>query len=370
MILLTALSALIWLSILALPWRPWSTRERLEGNPTLVAHDLSDVTVLIPARDEAGSIARTLAAVARQGSLARIVLVDDQSSDGTGARARALCLPSLEVLEGQPPPAGWSGKLWALHQGISRVQTPCVLLLDADIELGDGVLATLHDKLTRENRDLVSLMASLPMQTFWEKLLIPPFIYFFKMLYPFALANSPSRLVAAAAGGCILIRTATLHRIGGFTTLRGALIDDCTLARKVKDAGGSTWLGLSRSARAIRPYGDLAGIWNMVARTAFTQLRYSVNLLALCTVLLILTFLVPVIGLWAESGLAVSLATAACAAMFITYLPVVSYYRRGWWWLPTLPLAAALYLAMTWTSALRYWRGERSRWKNRIYERR
>lgn len=370
MTLLTALSALVWFAILALPWRPWSTRERLEGNVRDGTRDLSDVTVLIPARDEAGCIARTLTAVARQGEVARIILIDDQSADGTADRARALNLPRLEVLEGQSPPADWSGKLWALHQGFSDVRTSCVLLLDADIELDDGILPTLHEKLTRENRDLVSLMASLPMQTFWEKLLIPPFIYFFKMLYPFALANSPSRLVAAAAGGCILIRTAALHRIGGFAALRGALIDDCTLARRVKDSGGATWLGLSRGARAIRPYGDLAGIWNMVARTAFTQLRYSAVLLALCTGLLIVTFLVPVIGLWADSRLATALAAAACAAMFITYLPVVSYYRRGWWWLPTLPLAATLYLAMTWTSALRYWRGERSRWKNRVYERR
>jgi hopene-associated glycosyltransferase HpnB len=370
---LTYAALILWLAMLILPWRPFSTRERIEclsaatGAETCAA--LSEVSAVVPARDEAESITATLLALARQGPLARIILVDDQSSDDTANRARALALSNLEVIDGAPPAPDWSGKLWALHQGFARISTPYTLLLDADIELHPGLLNALLDKLIREQRKMVSVMARLPMESWWEGLLIPPFIYFFKLLYPFALANSPSRWIAAAAGGCILIKTETLRSIGGFATLRGALIDDCTLARKVKDAGGSVWLGLSLGVRAIRPYADLSSIWNMVARTAFTQLRYSRGLLVICTLLMAVTFLLPLVGLWSDSVLIRGISAFSCSVMLITYLPVLSYYGRPWWWLPTLPLAALLYLAMTWSSALRYWRGERSRWKNRVYER-
>lgn len=360
---------LIWLAMLLLPWRPFSTRERIECGDPATDDGLVEVSALVPARDEAESIASTLQALARQGPLARIVLVDDQSSDGTANQARALALSNLEVVVGAPPPSEWSGKLWALQQGLARISTPYTLLLDADIELRPGLLNALLDKLKREQREMVSVMARLPMESWWESLLIPPFIYFFKLIYPFALANSRSRWIAAAAGGCILIKTETLLRIGGFAALRGALIDDCTLARKVKEAGGSIWLGLSQGVRAIRPYAGLSNIWNMVARTAFTQLRYSSGLLLLCTLLMAIIFLIPVCGLWSDSAQIRVIAAFSCGIMLITYLPILSYYDRPWWWLPTLPLAALLYLAMTWTSALRYWRGERSRWKRRVYER-
>ena len=366
---LTYAALITWLAILLLPWRPWSTRERLECDTSATHVALPEVSALVPARDEVESIARTLQALALQGPLARIIMVDDQSGDGTAAAARALGLANLEIVDGAPPPPDWSGKLWALQQGFSRISTPYTLLLDADIELHPGLLCALLDKLIREQREMVSVMARLPVECWWEGLLIPPFIYFFKLIYPFALANSPSRWVAAAAGGCILIKTDALRRIGSFAALRGALIDDCTLARKVKDSGGSVWLGLSQGVRAIRPYADLGSIWNMVARTAFTQLRYSSGLLLACTFLMIMTFGVPVYGLWSDSMQVRGLAAFACGLMLTTYLPVLTYYQRTWWWLPTLPLAALLYLAMTWTSALRYWRGERSRWKNRVYER-
>lgn len=362
-------AAVVWLAILALPWRPWGTRERVsacsadQGRP-----ELALITALLPARNEASTIADTLRRVAAQGPLARIVLVDDESDDGTGDIARGLGLPQLTVLTGQRPPPGWSGKLWALHQGLAEVDTELVLLLDADIALEPGILATLAAKLVDEKRDMVSVMAALSMQTFWEKLLIPAFIYFFKMLYPFALSNSGNRWVAAAAGGCILIRTDSLRRIGGFEALRDALIDDCTLARTVKNAGGRIWLGLSRDVRATRPYDSLAGIWNMVARTAYTQLRYSPLLLALCTFLLVLVFVLPVLGLTASGPGVRVFAVIACGAMMASYLPVLRYYDRHWVWVLSLPAAATMYLAMTWTSAWRYLRGERSRWKNRVYD--
>lgn len=361
-------AAAIWLAILALPWRPWDTRERIAARPADGARaELGRITALLPARNEASTIADTLRRVAAQGPLARIILVDDESDDGTGDIARGLGLPTLTVLAGQRPPPGWSGKLWALHQGLAEVDTEFVLLLDADIALEPGILATLTAKLVDEQRDMVSVMAALSMQTGWEKLLIPAFIYFFKMLYPFALSNSKQRLVAAAAGGCILIRADRLRGIGGFESLRTALIDDCTLARRVKNAGGRIWLGLSRDVRATRPYESLAGIWNMVARTAYTQLRYSPALLLLCTLLLVLVFVVPVLGVFSGGSTALA-ACIALAAMLASYLPVLRYYDRHWAWALSLPLAATMYLAMTWTSALRYLRGERSRWKNRVYD--
>ena len=369
MLSLTIASALVWAVILLLPWRPWGTAERLGALTAPTGIQLSDVSVLVPARNEASCIQDTLRAVAAQGELARIVLIDDESDDGTGDLARSLGLPNLTVLRGARPEAGWSGKLWALSQGLDSVTTPYTLLLDADIVLAPGMLAALKQKLENDELDMVSIMAALSMTTWWERLLIPPFIYFFKMLYPFALANSRHRLVAAAAGGCILIRTGRLRGIGGFAALKDALIDDCTLARRVKDAGGRTWLGLSRDVVAARPYDSVSTIWNMVARTAFTQLRYSSVLLALCTAGLLLVYLVPVAGLMAPEPMARGSALLALICMCGSYLPVLRYYQRHWLWSLTMPLAATLYLAMTWTSALRFYRGERSRWKNRTYER-
>lgn len=369
MLSLTIVSALVWVVILLLPWRPWGTSERLSAKEDLATQDLSDITVLIPARNEAVCIQDTLRAVAAQGSLARIVLVDDESEDGTGDLARGLGLENLQVLRGQRPAPGWSGKLWALSQGLDAVTTPYTLLLDADITLSPGILSALKDKLEREELDLVSIMASLSMANWWERLLIPPFIYFFKMIYPFALANSRHPLIAAAAGGCILIRTGRLRGIGGFAALKDALIDDCTLARRVKDAGGKTWLGLSRDVAAARPYDSVGTIWNMVARTAYTQLRYSALLLALCTLGLFLIYLVPVLGLAAADPWAKAAALTGLVCMSASYLPLLRYYGRHWLWSLTMPLSASLYLAMTWTSALRFYRGERSRWKNRSYQR-
>ncbi|MSR15238.1 MAG: glycosyltransferase [Gammaproteobacteria bacterium] len=359
----------IWAIILLLPWRPWGTKERIGSDIADANVSLEEITVVIPARDEENSIAANLRAVTAQGTFAAVIVVNDQSTDLTAATARGLRLPTVTVIDGVAPPPGWSGKLWALYQGLQTANTRYALLLDADIELLPGIAKALLGKLEAEGFDLVSVMARLKMASIWEALLIPPFIYFFKMLYPFALSNSRFKGVAAAAGGCILIRTDMLKRIGGVAALRGALIDDCTLARLVKSHGGRTWLGLSHDVVAIRPYGDLTTIWNMVARTAFTQLRYSTALLFVCTVLMVLTFAIPMSGLLAAEPATAILAATTLAMMLITYLPVLTYYRRSLLWLPTLPIAAALYLAMTWTSAIRYWRGERSCWKNRVYDR-
>jgi hopene-associated glycosyltransferase HpnB len=358
--------AALWLSILFVPWRPWSTREALEAPaaPDATA-DLSDVTVLIPARDEAAVIGRTLAALRHQGNGLRVIVIDDQSGDDTAARARGSDLDALTVLAGTPPPDGWNGKLWALEQGRARVATPLILLLDADIELAPGMIAALRAKRADGDRAMVSLMAALRMTGFWERLLMPAFVYFFKLLYPFRLANGRAPWMAAAAGGCILIESRALDAIGGFTALRGALIDDCALARRVKGSGRRIWIGLSHGARSHRRYETLGAIWNMVARTAYTQLLYSPALLLLCTALMAVLFWAPVASLVAPgTGFAAPLALGAMAA---SYLPVLLYYRRSPVWALALPVIGTLFLAMTWTSALRHWRGEGARWKGRRY---
>ena len=363
----------MWLGLLLLPWRPWSTRERIRADSTSDSSLLKEVSVLIPARNEASCIAQTLRGLQRQGSFAKVVLVDDQSDDGTKTVAQQFSdkndFRELRIVDGDVPPAGWSGKLWALHQGLSHIETPYVLLIDADIELADDMAASLLHKLQTEKLDSVSVMATLYMGSWAEKLLLPPFIYFFKIIYPFRLANSATSRIAAAAGGCVMMKTGRLHDIGGFEALKSAIIDDCTLAKKIKSAGGRIWVGLSRDVRAIRPYDSLANIWNMVARTAYTQLRYSFLLLLICTVLMLVGYVVPLVALALGDVNTKLTALLALGLIWYSYFPTVKYYDLPIAWTITLPLAAALFLAMTWTSAYRYLRGERSRWKNRSYER-
>lgn len=363
------IAAAMWLGLLLVPWRPWSTRERLEPLPADADAEFSDITVLIPARDEATTIARTLGGIAAQGRFAAVIVIDDQSEDGTGALARATGLAALDVLSGTDPAPGWSGKLWALEQGYQQANTSHLLLLDADIELAPGTVAALWQRMRSERLALASVMARLHVAAPIEKLLLPPFVYFFKLIYPFALSNSAGSRVAAAAGGLILVEKDRLDSLGGFAALHDAIIDDCTLARLVKRGGGRTWLGLSQAVRAVRPYATLGNIWDMVARTAFTQLHYSAAALLVCTVLLVLSFIVPPVALVAGSGLTAGAGLVAVVAMALSYLPIVRFYDLSAAWTLTLPLAACLYLAMTWTSAWRYWSGERSRWKNRSYAR-
>jgi len=313
-------------------------------------------------------IGNTLAGLAVQGSGMRVIVIDDESTDRTAEVARASGIEQLEVISGQPLPAGWSGKLWALEQGRTRVRTELVLLLDADIVLAHGILSALRTKLREERLHLVSLLAHLGMATSWEKLLLPAFVYFFKLIYPFRLTNSSRSRVAAAAGGCILLRAQGLDGIGGFTAVKDAFIDDCALASRIKTAGGRTWLGLTHCAHSQRRY-TLANIWNMVARTAYTQLRYSPLLLLACTILMILYYLVPPAVLTLSHGVTRVLAASGCAMLALPYLPILHYYRLSPLWALLLPFIAMLFLAMTWSSALRYYRGERSRWKGRSYQR-
>ena len=362
-------AAALWLAILVAPWRPWSTRERLDPAPSALPadDDLESVTALVPARDEAAVIGRTVAALRAQAAPVRIIVIDDQSRDGTAELALRSGGERCEVVAGAPLPAGWVGKLWALEQGLARVRTPLTLLLDADIELCPGVLAALLERRRRDGRQLVSLMARLQTTTSWDKLLVPAFVYFFKLLYPFRLSNSANRMVAAAAGGCVLVETDVLAGVGAFGAFRDELIDDCALARRVKNAGGRTWIGLTHAAISHRAMSTLGAVWDMVARSAFAQLRFSTSLLVACIAILALAFWIPLIGLIAGTALTRVASAVALGAMIVTYIPVVRFYGLSPLWALTLPLAGSLYLLMTVSSAIRSWRGVRSRWKGRTY---
>lgn len=362
--LLAIFAFLLWLGLILAPWQPWRVRECLEATVTENAF-LEDITVLIPARNEASVIGQTLKNLRQQGEGFRIIVIDDNSTDDTAAIARQ---EGAETLPAGPLAAGWAGKLWALEQGRKSTHTPLILLLDADIALQPGTLAAMARKLQGEKLQLVSLMAWLRMVSPWERLLMPAFIFFFKLLYPFRLANSSWNRFAAAAGGCILVEASSLERIGGFASLREALIDDCTLASRIKGTGGRTWIGLTHAAKSLRTYDSLDEIWNMVARSAFTQLRYSTGLLLLCSVLMGFAFGLPLASL-AGSPTVRLFGLLALITMMASYLPTLRYYRRSAWWCLTLPIIAGFFLAMTWSSAIRYWRGERSRWKDRVYQR-
>ncbi len=364
---LAAIGAFVWLAILLLPWRPWGSGEVLDASAAFREADLGDITVLIPARNEAGVIGTTLSGLKHQGRGLSIVVIDDHSTDGTGTVAKSSDVQDLRIVSGEPLPADWSGKLWALEQGFRHVNTPLTLLLDADIELQPGLVVALRQKLKESHLQLVSVMAHLRMVNFWERLFMPAFVYFFKMLYPFRLSNSGSARVAAAAGGCILLETRVIEEMGGLGVIRNELIDDCALAKRIKALGCRTWIGLTHSARSLRSYGDLADIWSMVARTAFCQLRYSATLLAATTMIMLVVFWLPIGGLFFPSGGAKVISACALGISILTYLPTLRFYGQSRGRGLTLPLVATLYLAMTWTSAVRYWVGSGLSWKGRFY---
>ena len=362
-------SSLLWMALWLVPWRPWSTRESLEAGDKQAEPNLGDVTVLVPARNEAPFISRTLSALASQGAGLRVILVDDQSSDETALLAVSCLADGLQIIKGKPLPADWIGKLWALEQGWRCTETELVLLLDADIELEPRMIGTLKQKLFDQELELVSIMARLRMESFWEKLLAPAFIYFFKLIYPFSLGNNPNSSLGVAAGGCILVRSEALRRTGAFGSIRNAIIDDCSLAGSIKKSGGRTWTGLSHSVRSRRPYPRLTNFFEMIERTAFTQLRYSLWLLFATTFLMLLVFWVPWAGLFDSSPAVRGFAMVGVCGMISSYLPILRYYGRSTLWAPMIPVIAGLFLLMTWSSALRYWRGKRSEWKGRVYAR-
>jgi hopene-associated glycosyltransferase HpnB len=362
------LGSVAWIGLLLLPWRPWSTRERLEATDQESVEN-GDIAVLVPARNEEESIQRTLRGLRNQETNLTIFLIDDQSGDHTRERAQGLGLTNLTIIEGRELPIGWTGKLWALEQGRKYVASSLLLLLDTDIELAPDIVRALRNKLLREDLDLVSIMATLRTEDFWEKLLAPAFVFFFKLVYPFSRGNNPRSRLGVAAGGCILLRREILSAIGGFEAVRGAVIDDCALAQRVKDAGGRTWTGLSQSVRSHRHYPKLSSFWAMVARTAYTQLRYSVMMLLATTCFMLVVFWGPYLAILTNSWMLRALAIVGWFCMGYAYWPIVRFYRLSLLWTVTLPFVATLYLLMTWSSALAYWRGRRSIWKGRVYAR-
>lgn len=327
------------------------------------------VLAVIPARNEGAVVGRSVASLADQRYAGRfhIVLVDDGSSDETAAAARAAAPPALlTIVRARPLPAGWTGKLWAVAEGIREAPfAPDFLLLtDADIVHSPGNLKTLAGRMA-EGNDLVSFMATLSCRSMAERALMPAFVFFFFLLYPPAWIRSPRHSTAGAAGGCILIRRTILERIGGIEAIRAELIDDCALAAAVKRHGARVCLGLSAGTRSVRPYATFGEIGAMISRTAFTQLRHSPALLLATTLGLLLTFVLPpVLALLAQPPAA---AFGACAwlLMTIAYLPALRFYRAGWFWAPLLPAIACFYVGCTFQSAMAYYRGTGGQWKGR-----
>ncbi|MGH8146178.1 MAG: glycosyltransferase [Rhodanobacteraceae bacterium] len=366
MLILAIIAFVLWLTVLALPWRPWSCRERLEADACDGLRD-EGFTVLIPARNEAAVIGATLRALGDAAPDAPVILIDDQSADDTATIARDCGLHNFTIITGTPPPPGWTGKLWALEQGLARVATPRVLLLDADICLAPGMLPALLRKAD-EGFALVSLCAEPDWHTPAARWLLPAFVYFFKLLYPFTLANRPGSRVAAAAGGVILIEREALADVGGFSAWRDAIIDDCTLAAHIKRAGHRCFIGLTHGAGSLRRanVGDIA---HMTARTAFVQLHESWWLLLAASGLLILAFWIPVLAVLFGGGATRVLGALGWLALLACYLPTLAYYRRNPFAAIALPLAATFFLAMTWRSAWRALAGTRSVWKGRRYQR-
>jgi hopene-associated glycosyltransferase HpnB len=372
----------------------WRTGHRLPPGPP---GRLPAVTVVIPARNEADMLPGCLPSLLTQdysGRL-RVIVVDDDSSDGTAAIAAGLGnaaasnlpaadLPAAEltVVATRPAPPGWAGKVWAMAEGVRAADPGAeyILLTDADIAYAPGTLARLARSAAAGDFAMVSQMALLRAASRWEKVLIPAFVYFFAQLYPFARISRPKARTAAAAGGCMLVRADALAAAGGLSRISGARIDDVALGKLLKRAGGRCWLGLTTDVTSARPYGRLADIWNMVARSAYTQLRYSLAATAGVVLGLAWLYLLPpaaaiagliMVSTGASPGSTSWLAGAGLTGwllMSVTYLPMVRLYRLSPLRAPSLPLIAALYAAMTADSALRHLRGRGGEWKGRLIE--
>ena len=344
-------------------WRmPESQAPKLTGRAKSVA-------VVIPARNEESVVGRAVASLVAQdypGAL-HIFLVDDHSSDatitGAGKHER------LTIVRASALAKGWTGKLWAISEGLDRaasMQPDYILLTDADIVHAPGNISGLVARAEAESLDLVSYMVKLQCVTLAERALIPAFVFFFFKLYPPAWIVRHDRCTAGAAGGCILIRASALARIGGIAAIRGELIDDCALARAVKQTGGSIWLGLTRETSSIRNYEGLGEIQRMIARTAFTQLDYSAALLLATVLAMAVIYLAPPLLILTRDPIAAACGAGAWLLMIVSYTPALRFYGRSIAWAPLLPLVALFYMIATVDSAVRYWTGRGGLWKGRV----
>jgi hopene-associated glycosyltransferase HpnB len=357
------LALAVWLYLIFAHGKFWQSAPEL---PPATPPEFPDVDIIVPARDEADTIGPVIRSLLAQdyGGKYRVILVDDNSIDGTAALAGAAT--NLDVISLTSKPPEWSGKLWALSQGVAASHAPVILFTDADILHDPRHLSSLVAKLLQSGADMVSEMVRLNCTSLAERALVPAFVYFFQMLYPFARVNDPSSSVAAGAGGTVLVRRDALQRSGGIDAIKNALIDDVALAKSVKKSG-RIFLGHSALAASIRPYPNFADIWHMISRTAFTQLRHSAILLILALLALTLVWLVPPATALAGHGAAPVCGSLAWGLSAISYMPTLARYGRNRLWVLALPLIAIFYMAATVASALNYWRGRGARWKNRAY---
>ncbi len=378
LIAMAGVPAGIWLYLLLFRGGFWRERPESDVDVTGV-NSWPEVAAIVPARNEAGVVGDVIGALLRQdypGKLT-IVLVDDNSEDGTADEARAAAVKvgeesgqhRLRVIAGKKLAAGWTGKLWAVSQGIGEAQRVAAsakfyLLTDADILHAPDSLRRLVARAETGQFNLVSLMAQLRTDTFAEKALIPAYIFFFQKLYPFAWVRDPKHKLGAAAGGCMLVRTAALKKIGGIGAIRGSLIDDCALGRAIK-ATGPIWLGLASNVTSLRGYPRWSDVWNLIARSAFTQLNHSALLLLGSVLGMIATYLMPPLLAASHDPGIRPFGFLAWAMMAGAYLPTLANYKRSPLWAPLLPLVACFYTAATIASAIRYWTGKGGQWKGR-----
>jgi hopene-associated glycosyltransferase HpnB len=358
----------IWLYLLLFHNGFWLLRER-DTAPVAEPSSWPSVTAIVPARNEADVIQQSIGSLLAQDYPGpfQVVLVDDQSDDGTGGLARGLNSERLTVLTGAPRPEGWTGKLWAMNQGVDYAAAFAPEFLwftDADITHSPDNLRQLVARAESSGKVLVSLMARLSCKSYAEHFLIPAFVFFFDMLFPFGAVNNPRNPVAAAAGGCMLARREALVKAGGLAAIRHNIIDDCALGRAMKRQG-PVWLGLTDRAVSLRPYDHISDIQHMVTRTAYAQLGYSPLVLAGTLLGLVMVYLAPVMTAlfaWGPSQLAGWLAWIIMAAM---YVPMLRFYRLSWLWAPALPLIGVFYAIFTFQSALQHWAGKGGMWKGR-----
>jgi len=370
---LAAIPLAIWIYLFLARGNFWQLREdNIQPKPLAI---WPRVVAVVPARNEAKTIAQTVSALCKQdfpGEFS-IVVVDDHSEDGTATIARKAAEESgapgrIAIHSAADLPPGWTGKLWALNEGVQAAsdgKPDFLWFTDADIEHAPDTLKRLVFRAEKDSLDLASLMVLLQAKTFPERLLIPPFLYFFLMLYPPRWIADPNARTAGAAGGCILLRRNVLAPIGGIASIRGEVIDDCALARVVKSRGGRIWMGLTRASVSLRSYGGFAEIRDMIARTAFTQLRYSLVLLITALAGLFAAFLLAWVLFFAYPGEAWLLVDTAIALMTAAFLVTVRFYNLSAVWALTLPVAAVFYGYATCLSAARYWLGRGGQWKGR-----
>jgi hopene-associated glycosyltransferase HpnB len=371
--LLATIPLVIWIYLFFARGQFWQLQEdnaepeSLQRWPRAVA--------IVPARNEAAGISQAVSSLAKQdypGEFA-VIVVDDHSGDGTAALALKAAKETgaagkIAVHAASALPSEWTGKVWAMNEGVRAAadrQPDFFWFTDADIVHAPDTLRRLASHAEKDSLDLVSLMVLLQAKTFPERLLIPPFLYFFLMLYPPRwIANSKAR-AAGAAGGCILLRRSALERAGGLEAIRGEVIDDCSLARVVKRSGGRLWMGLTRASTSLRSYESSSEIRDLIARTAFTQLRYSFFLLLGTLAGLFVTYVLPVISFFSGEDPAWFLAATAVCLMAVSFGVTVRFYNLPFIWALTLPFAAIFYAYATVLSAVRYWLGRGGQWKGR-----